>query len=66
MLSRLASASAGHAGSWSYRGLVNDVRIYDGALNEEDIKKIYQEKMPQPQATQTARPVEVQDDIINK
>ena len=31
-------------GSWNYRGLINDVRLYDGALTEAAIKKIYQEK----------------------
>lgn len=37
---------AREGGSWSYSGLVNDVRLYDGALSEEDIKTIFQEKKP--------------------
>ena len=41
-------------GSWSYQGLVNDVRLYDSALTEEDIKKIFLEKKYQAQTQMPA------------
>lgn len=59
--SRGMSASTGKwtigardGGSWNYRGLVNDVRIYDGALTEDDIKKIFLEKNIHDQASNPA------------
>jgi hypothetical protein len=35
---------ARYDGSWSYQGLIEDVRIYDRALKEDEVKQIYEER----------------------
>ncbi|MCE9518805.1 MAG: LamG domain-containing protein [Verrucomicrobia bacterium] len=53
-------------GTWSYRGLVSDVRLYDGALTEADIKKIFLEKNYQQQASIPAPSSDTKNDPIGK
>ena len=46
----LAASSDGWAigarynGSWSYQGLIQDVRIYDRALKAEEVRSLYEER----------------------
>ena len=35
---------ARYDGTWTYQGLIDDVRLYDRALNEREVRKIYQLK----------------------
>jgi len=42
--SKAWAIGARYNGSWSYQGLIEDVRIYDCALKEDEVKKLYEER----------------------
>jgi len=43
MLSRKLSYRnlSSHDGTWTYQGLIDDVRLYDRALNVREVRKIF-------------------------